>query len=226
MWRVPSAMATARAVVEPRQRVERAVEGEAADHAARRGIGQRRAVAVEIRQDVQAVGERGALVRAQLRDAAEDDVMGAAAERRRRPCSATRWSSRAPVADCPPSPATGRAAQRRDTAPTRRARGAPRPRAPCGRSRCRRSSRSGGPGRSAGRCRPQHAERPGMGVDQADGDPAVGGQAELRRGGSASGPRSLADRRGAAGQARRARESASPTVRRKSACQPGRSWAR
>src|SRR5262249_2721560 len=67
-------------IVEPGDCIERAVEGETADYAARLRIGQWRTVAVEVRQDMQILSEGRTFLVPQFGDTGEDNVMGAAVE--------------------------------------------------------------------------------------------------------------------------------------------------
>ena len=92
MWRVPRAMATAVPVVEGGQAVKGTVQGEAGDHADRVGIGERRAVAVKIGENVQTLGKA---FDAKLVDSVEHLGVGVLAEipaldRARRGCDRAR----------------------------------------------------------------------------------------------------------------------------------------
>ena len=117
---MPSAMPTAVREVEPGQGIERGVEGEAADHAQRMRVGERRAVAVEVRQHMQARGERLALLGAQRGDPLQHPAWPGRAERRalgvRRP-GCGRAGRRSPTGR--PRSATARARPRRSRGPRR-----------------------------------------------------------------------------------------------------------
>ena len=96
--------ADAGAPIEPAQAVEGGIERQPADHAERMRVGERRAVAVEIRQHMQAAGEVEPFGRraARMTRAAIRWCMAASGSPPA-PCQRMRWSSSAPVADWPPS---------------------------------------------------------------------------------------------------------------------------